>query len=132
MPWGRHRPGGFRLSLLGYDPQTDYETILEEQRGRRLNLAHPEKSLILKKPSRQLPHEGGRRLPIDGDGFQVVHDWIKAGAPRGPGRSSTKIEVGPIAKLLDGVDGKFQVQVTAHFRDGTEGRRDQVGRLHAN
>src|SRR5262245_42813330 len=73
--------GGFRLSLLGYDPQADYESIVHEFEGRRANLARPEKSLVLRKPSAALPHEGGMRLSPQGEGYAVLLDWLKAGAP---------------------------------------------------
>ena len=33
--------GGFRLSLRGYDPDRDYFTIVEQQLGRRVELAEP-------------------------------------------------------------------------------------------
>src|SRR5438876_272748 len=45
--------GGFRLSLLGYDPDADYESLVLELKGRRVNLATPAKSLVLRKPSGQ-------------------------------------------------------------------------------
>ena len=38
---------GFMLSLFGYDPGGDYFRLLEEYPNRRINLAEPEKSLIL-------------------------------------------------------------------------------------
>ena len=54
--------GGFKLSLLGYDPERDYETITRELSGRRLDLSAPEESLFLLKPTRQIDHDGGRRI----------------------------------------------------------------------
>src|SRR5688572_16914499 len=74
--------GGFRLSLLGYDPQADFESVIHEFEGRRANLARPEKSLLLRKPSGQLPHEGGVRLKRSSEAYQVVQTWLEAGAPR--------------------------------------------------
>ena len=43
--------GGLRLSLLGYDPDSDFERFVYEYQGRRVNLSHPGKSLLLLKPS---------------------------------------------------------------------------------
>src|SRR5690348_13700847 len=57
--------GAFKLSLLGYDPEQDYDTITRELGGRRIDLLNPAESLILRKPTRQLPHEGGRRVARD-------------------------------------------------------------------
>src|SRR5229473_1642318 len=42
---------GFRLSLLGFEPDLDYMTLVKEGRGRRLFLAAPEHSLLLLKAS---------------------------------------------------------------------------------
>ena len=41
--------GGFRLSLRGYDSETDYLSITRQARGRRIELADPGRSLILAK-----------------------------------------------------------------------------------
>src|SRR5690349_12284544 len=40
---------GFQLSLLGFEPIDDFEHLVKEARGRRLNLAAPERSLVLLK-----------------------------------------------------------------------------------
>ena len=74
--------GGFRLSLLGGDPAADYDAIVHELEGRRVNLARPAESLLLAKPTGLLPHEGGIRLEPDGAGAKRLADWIAAGAPR--------------------------------------------------
>src|SRR6266542_7052194 len=42
--------GGFKLSLLGYDPEFDYKSIVKQARGRRLCRPEPEHSLVLLKP----------------------------------------------------------------------------------
>ena len=40
---------GFKLSLLGYDPELDYEAIVYQYRGRRVNPVRPEESLVVRK-----------------------------------------------------------------------------------
>jgi hypothetical protein len=110
--------GGFRLSLLGYDPQGDYEVLIHEFKGRRVNLARPEKSLLLAKPTRQLPHEGGHKLAKEGDGYQVILDWIKAGAPAESRRKLQGLEITPIARSLTAPGQKFTIDVFARFSDG--------------
>ena len=55
------------MSLLGFEPQEDFEYLLREARGRRLFPAAPERSLLLLKASGQLPHGGGSR--IDSNSF---------------------------------------------------------------
>jgi hypothetical protein len=49
--------GGFKLSLFAEDPQADYEAITRDRFARRLNLDHPEESLVLQKASQQIDHE---------------------------------------------------------------------------
>src|SRR5262245_15457978 len=51
--------GGFKLSLRGYDPASDYHAITKQARGRRVELADPGSSLLLTKPSGAVPHKGG-------------------------------------------------------------------------
>ena len=87
--------GGFRLSLLGYDPGADHDSLVHEFEGRRVNTARPERSLVLKKGSAAIEHEGGPRLAAGGEGYRVLRDWIAAGAPRGRGRSPSGLEVEP-------------------------------------
>ena len=43
--------GGFKLSLYGGDPQADFEAIVRQLEGRRINLSDPEESLIFLKPA---------------------------------------------------------------------------------
>jgi len=43
--------GGLRLSLFGYSPESDYAAFTRDALGRRVNLARPDDSLILLKPS---------------------------------------------------------------------------------
>src|SRR5437879_4802612 len=47
--------GGMYLSLFGYSPEKDYIALSRDGLGRRLNLADPDRSLILLKPSLQEP-----------------------------------------------------------------------------
>ena len=46
---------GFQLSLLGFDPESDYAAIALEARGRRVFPAAPVQSLLLQKASAQVP-----------------------------------------------------------------------------
>src|SRR5713226_8080765 len=51
---------GFKLTLRGYDPDTDYDTLTRSAGARRISLAEPTASLILTKPSFAIPHGGGK------------------------------------------------------------------------
>ncbi len=112
--------GGFKLSLLGYDPEEDFERITRELGGRRIAVAHPEESLFLRKPSGQVEHEGGRKLRRNSDGYELVRRWIAAGAPYGARELQvTSISVDPADKLFGATGKKEQLRVTASLSDGS-------------
>jgi hypothetical protein len=83
--------GGFRLSLRGYDPDRDYFTIVEQQLGRRVELAEPASSLLLTKPTMAVPHKGGLKLQPESWHYRVVAEWIATGAPA-PSENDAQIE----------------------------------------
>src|SRR5207244_13260533 len=60
--------GGFRLSLLGYDPAFDHKEIVQSAEGRRVVLSDPERSILLQKPALLMEHGGGERLPAGSRG----------------------------------------------------------------
>jgi hypothetical protein len=99
---------GFKLSLLGYDAAADYAAITRELRGRRVDLAEPEKSLLLRKPTRQLPHGGGKAMEQGGEAQRVIVGWLRAGAPF---RSGPPVELARISAEPG--------RVLAHYSDGT-------------
>src|SRR5213596_331717 len=88
---------GFKLSLRGYDPRFDYEALLYDLSGRRFNRAEPARSLMLAKPTQQVPHGGGLRFDIDSDYYKTIYDWIAAGVPFGDPAKDTvrRLEVEP-------------------------------------
>ncbi len=91
---------GFRLSLLGFEPKLDYESLTREARGRRVFPAAPAESLVLKKPTTRLPHGGGKRLEIDSPEFRTLARWIRQGMPFEPTREPALIglEARPAAR----------------------------------
>src|SRR6185503_4983677 len=102
--------GGFKLSLLGYDPEDDFDRITRELGGRRINVAHPGESLFLRKPSGQVEHEGGRKLRRDSDGYELVRRWIAAGAPYGSRQLFVSaISVEPADSLLEDTNATQQL-----------------------
>ncbi len=74
---------GFRLSLLGFEPALDYETLVKEGRGRRVFPAAPEASLLLTKATAKVPHGGGKRLDPDSHEYRLMRRWIAIGMPLG-------------------------------------------------
>ena len=76
---------GFQLSLLGFQPDEDYDHLLKEARGRRVSTAAPEQSLLLLKATASVPHGGGQRIAPGSDAHRVLLRWIGEGAGLGPG-----------------------------------------------
>lgn len=72
---------GFKLSLFGFDSQADYEEIVDRARGRRVNVATPEQSLLLLKSIGAVPHGGGTRFSPTSQAYEVLKQWISEGAP---------------------------------------------------
>ncbi|TVQ01080.1 MAG: DUF1553 domain-containing protein [Planctomycetaceae bacterium] len=119
----QHGKGGFKLSVFGFDPPTDYHEIAVASRGRRLHFTSPDRSLFLRKPSMAEAHEGGLRLPSDGVEYQLLRNWIAAGAPQSEDDTLRVETLSVTPNLRVGAPGlKQQLQVTADYSDGS--RRD--------
>src|SRR5207237_7759589 len=72
---------GFKLSLLGFYPEEDYEFLVKEARGRRLFPAAPERSLLLMKATNGIAHGGGMRMDADSYEYARLGSWIAQGPP---------------------------------------------------
>ncbi|MEY4484451.1 MAG: hypothetical protein RL693_1903, partial [Verrucomicrobiota bacterium] len=88
---------GFKLSVLGFEPQEDYEHIVKEGRGRRVFPQAPEQSLLVLKAANTVPHGGGKRLDPKSEGYQQIVRWISEGMVYGKETDAklTSIEVEP-------------------------------------
>ncbi|MDH3582897.1 MAG: DUF1549 domain-containing protein, partial [Phycisphaerae bacterium] len=116
--------GGFKLSLWGDRPGDDLKALTDNRQSSRVNLDRAAHSLVLRKPTRQVKHEGGVRFEVDSPEYRVLHDWIVAGAKPDPPNAATLTELEvktPATVLADPVD-RLQLKVTATLSDGT--RRD--------
>ena len=111
--------GNFKLSLFGGDSAADYEAIARQFEGRRINLSHPEQSLLLGKPTGLLEHGGGVRLEEEDADARRIRDWITAGAVRGGGRKLREFEIGPSPAIVERVGSDVRLRATATFTDGT-------------
>ncbi len=111
---------GFKLSLLGFEPQVDYDALVKESRGRRLFPAAPDYSLLLRKATGSMPHGGGKRMDVGSDEYRLIRRWITAGAPVGSAGDPvvTKISVHPEHRILDR-NSKQQFAAYAHYSDGS-------------
>jgi hypothetical protein len=99
----------FKLSLFAMNPAADFAALTQELDGRRIDLAKPEASLLLRKPTRQIKHKGGRIFKKGSAHYESLLGWIRRGAP------FTENEPGRLAKLrLEPRDGGFAAM--AEFR----------------
>jgi hypothetical protein len=111
---------GFKLSLLGFEPELDYMTLVKEGRGRRTFPAAPDRSLLLMKATAQMAHGGGRKLEPASEEFKIVRRWIAAGLPYGKDSDPTvtKLSIYPEHRVLGNHD-RQQLAVYAHYSDGS-------------
>ena len=120
---------GFALSLLGFDADFDYASIVEEGRGRRLFPAAPQQSLLLLKASAQLPHGGGERLKPGGENYETLLRWIERGMPRRTAEDPTLVQIAMLpAEHPLAAGAKQPLVVTAYYSN--DSTRD-VTRLSA-
>jgi WD40 repeat protein len=110
---------GFKLSLRGYDPQTDLRSLTDDMASRRVNLASPDDSLMLLKAIAEVPHEGGRRSTVYSKYYGILRQWIAEGAkldlqsPR-----VTKIDLLPHDPVVQQVGARQQMRIVATYADG--------------
>ncbi len=111
---------GFRLSLLGFYPNEDYEFLVKESRGRRVFPAAPDQSLLLLKATGAVPHGGGARFDSESYEYRMLHRWMRQGLPYGSTEDPrvTKIEVHPSERTMLR-DSDQQLAVFAHYSDGS-------------
>jgi len=130
-PSGR---GGFRLSLFGYEPDYDYDQVVKEKRGARVNANNPAASPILQKPAMKVPHGGGMRFKEGSEYYNRMLAWLKAGAPKQPEFDPrlSKIEIFPNEWTLEKPGAAQQVVVIAHRDDGTSQDVTQYARYNTN
>jgi hypothetical protein len=113
--------GGFRLSLFGYDPDKDFEAIVRDGAGRRLDAANPDASLLLLKATGQVNHGGLRRFGRDSWAYQLLREWISQGAPRRKGSGTVAaVAVVPSEVVFRRPGESGSLTVRATFVDGSE------------
>lgn len=120
---------GFRLSVFTYDPRGDFDAIVKGARGRRVFPAAPEESLVIRKPTGALDHEGGRRFDTGSELHRLLTRWMRDGMVyRAPGEPDlTRIELTPREGNYRRGETR-ELRVEAHYSDGS--KRD-VTRLAA-
>ena len=111
----------FRLSLFGFEPAFDRKSLVRASQSRRVNTINPAQSLLLQKPTMQIPHAGGRRLKTGDKLYSILHDWIGAGCPVDPPTAAcVGIDVYPsVSRVLRAPVDRQQFSVQARFDDGS-------------
>lgn len=111
--------GGLKLSLRGYDPESDFHALTLQALGRRANPREPATSLMLLKATKAVPHGGGRRFRDDSEEYRRIHAWLAAGALP-PDRNAPKlvaIAISPAAARTK-IGDSHRLSVTARYADG--------------
>jgi len=111
---------GFKLSLLGFEPDIDFISLVKEARGRRLFPASPELSLLLTKAAGMVAHGGGKRMEVGSDEYRLIRRWIASGMPFGEKTDPivTRISVFPEHRVMLR-NSKQQFAIYAHYSDNT-------------
>jgi hypothetical protein len=111
--------GGLKLSLRGYDPDSDHFVLTRQALGRRVDRSEPARSLVLMKPTQAVSHGGGQKIEPGSSDYHVLADWIAAGAPgsRAEDPRIQRLEVLPAAAILKPKD-TLQILVRAWYSDG--------------
>lgn len=115
----QHGRGGFKLSLLGFDPFFDHAQIVQSAEGRRVVLSDPERSILIMKPALLMEHGGGERIKVNAREFTYFKRWLEDGAPEPNAKDPEvkAIEVWPPRRIM--VPGEEQqILIKATWSDG--------------
>ncbi len=114
---------GFQLSVLSFDPHFDYDSVVLQSGGRRVNRLEPERSLLLQKATLSIPHGGGRRFEVVSPEYRLLARWIAEGASYGKTEEPAlaRVEVEPRERTM-APKSVQQLRATAIYADGS--RRD--------
>ena len=111
---------GFALSLLGFDADMDYQSLVKDARGRRVFPAAPEQSLLIQKGTGLVPHGGGAKIAVESEDYQLLIAWIRSGMPRVSASDPRliQIEIHPEPKPLQPKE-EVALKVVAKYSDGS-------------
>ncbi len=117
----QHGKGGFKLSLLGFEPEADYTAIVKSAEARRVTPFAPEESLILLKPTLAVAHGGGKKMDAGSAAYRLLTLWLENGVP-GPIEDDPRVvglKVYPTQRVME--PGEEQhLTVMAIFSNGIE------------
>lgn len=105
---------GFKLSLFGFDAGFDHDALVNESRGRRVVLAQPNRSLLLRKGAAEVPHGGGRKIEPGSPQYRRLLRWVASGAPLSVPNEQPVVGIEVEPALVDMQAGESrQLRVTA-------------------
>jgi len=124
---------GFRLSVLGFEPEEDYEAIVKQGKGRRVFPPAPEESLLITKGAAIVPHTGGKHLEPGSEFYKTLVRWIADGMPYEQKNEPklTEITVEPSRITLKPKTAQ-QLKVTARYSDGSSRDVTKLALFEAN
>lgn len=113
---------GFRLSLFGFDPEKDYVAITRDMSARRIDLADPRASLLLRKPLGEVEHGGGQRMTAGGEPEVTLRKWIASRVPDDAADVPrlVGVDVQPRRCVLVGPGATQRLVVRASYSDGSD------------
>ena len=124
--------GGMPLAMFGGDAEEDYETIVKDQRGTRINRMDPARSLLLLKVSGGIPHgdpqadhgymvPAPQKIPPGSADYKTLLAWIEQGAPYNDEKlpKLACVQVLPQEQVLQKGQTQ-QLAVSAVYSDGTK------------
>ena len=113
---------GFKLSIFGFDTESDYQSLAMESRGRRISRSAPQDSLLFVKGTARIPHGGGKRLQEDSLPARRLIRWIAEGA-------SMQSDAVPLVESID-VYPSHQVLSLGSFQQLRVIALDSAGGTH--
>ncbi len=107
--------GSFKLSLRGYNLSADHKALLDFA-----DLADPDQSWMLLKPTLQETHRGGKRFDVGSESHLILRQWLAEGAKADVGSAMQlkHIEILPDSRLMSRPGLTQQLVVRAYFADG--------------
>ena len=110
---------GFKLSLRGYAPEWDFDSITGEVGSRRVDVGDPASSLLLTKGAGQVAHEGGKRFDASSPLYKTLLNWVEARVP-GPKAADVdpdRLELTPSHQVMKPGQAQ-QLKLVAHYPGG--------------
>lgn len=125
--------GGFSLSMFGYDFEADHQALTGGDEP-RVDIASPDDSLIIYKPTHEDDHGGGERFKKGSWEHQLIRRWIESGATGltdGPGRIE-RFDVTPAEIVFSEAGQTAQLKCVAIWEDGTHEDVTPLTRFQSN